>query len=635
MQHQPNVGAEAGAADLAASGSFPIVEVGHSHLPAARPVGHPEISIEPTLDSSNKPETEPEVHARLASNARAAEIVSQFWGEKRARAEAEPVESIRASRLSKIDQQETWFKAFLERNSTALLFGHDCERIFTACAWYAQSERPKRGDFSGLQLFGVDTTKIESIWGAISELSAFFVTKSGITKHQEIWLEHDRREGLVTNAWTNFSAEFANALDKSALPAVVTKFFREFSFVEADLGNETRENLLLAQALIDAAEERLAGRLKADRSEVPLSYHTLRELRGLQALMPDSKAVVKLNEALLAPGGANLFLFCCPDYAREKLAGGNYRYTMDGLGIGTGLTGERALPVLNSLMSRLQRLSSHGHGVQPVNVRIGFADFEATPENAANCGMGPNPHEFLRRLGLSTHAIRQAIQNGLTDELRLIEIEDSASLEDPVGRIEMQIVNSDNGNVLATVSVGRVTETFKAFNSEYDGIHTFEEMVRQERQDLVRFATADLSSFTEGKERSTAEGFRRALDTLLALRLELMLEWRTERVPAYIDTLASQMPFENKAEVIRSLQQGMASGDPEKTEALRYLRGKIAAQGAEYATMHKLMHAAPNVVHMYADAANMWQLFGKKSIPMLGVRGGYAGADVVDLTPAS
>ncbi len=569
-----------------------------------------------------------------AANIRAAGVANDFWVEKRTRAEAEANEAVRSSRLTRINQQSSWVSAFVDRNSSPLTLSADLDRVFTAVAWYAHTDRARSGDFSGLRLFGVDTTKIEAVWGTLTELAEFYVEKTGITKHQEIWLEHDRRDQLVQRTWSSFSTEYANALDKTALPEVLTKFFRDFSHAGPIMQDEQHEQALLAHAMFDAAEYRLAARLKVDRAAVPLPYHTLHQLRSLQTLMPDSKAVVKLNEALLAPTGANVFLFCCPDYAREKLPGGNYHYTMDGLGTGTGLTGERALPVVNALLDRLQSLSSRGAAAAPANIRIGYADFEATPENANRCGMGFNEHEFLRRLGMSAVSVQQRIQANLGSKLSAELLDDSASFDDPVGKLKMKIVNRENGHEIARITIGRVTDSFAEFNPGYSGIKDFEERVATERQELLRFATADLSTFTEGKERTTAEAFRRALDTLLALRLELMLEWKTEQVPPYLDKLAAQMPFDNKAEVIRSLQAGLSTGDPERSEALRYLRGKIAAQGAEYATMHKLMAAAPHVMHMYADAANMWQLFGKKSIPMLGIRGGYTGADVVDLTPA-
>lgn len=551
-------------------------------------------------------------------------MLTAFWEQRRERSSA--------ANLNKVAQHEAWVEAFLERNRFGEGMAGDCARIFPALSWYATHPFSKSGDFSGLNFFGIDTTKIEAIWGTLRDLAQYYVDqqRGKVTTfgYDAAW---GQRAQVAESTWSKFSTEFANAIDRASLPGLITSYFRHGSVAPETSDSTPDVSTHFYGHLMKAAEAQLAERLGVAPENVPLSYGFFRDLKSTGGLMPDHKSIVKFNQALLSADGANLFLFCCPDYAREQLSDGTFHYTMDGLGTGTGLTAERAMPNLVAILNRLSAMADSGNAVVPVNVRIGFADFEATPENAARCGMGHNQHEFLRRLGLSVKSVQSRLAEVAGEGLSLEQVRDEVSDDDPVGLVELRARSPQSGEIVSNISIGRVTDAFRPFHPDYNGVASFEERVAREREQLRYYGTVD-SSTLEAKERAKIEGIRRALDTLLVLRLDLMLEWQTEEVPPYIEQLRGEMPFGNKAQVVRSLQEGMAAGDSERADALRYLRGKIAAQGAEYSVMHGLMNQAPNIIHVVADAANMWQLFGKKSIPVFGVRGGYVGSDVVDLS---
>lgn len=600
-----------------------VLRHGHAGLPLAAE------SIDASLPANPPTPSAIDLHA--------AAVVAEFWAGKRELALKESNPEIRATRLENIDAHEARVKKFLDLNSDPFNLHADLARVLGAVHFYSASlEVKNHGDFSGLNLFGVETTnkaaKIESCWGMLREVADFYVVRLGLEyQHGVFAASAPARARAVEQGWERFASDYANALDRPALNSIMTKFFRNASVDELSGPAEIKAGIYAA--LGAAAEAKLAENLKAPVSAVPLPYEFFLSGKHHGILMPDSKVIVKLNQALLSAEGANMFLFCCPDYSRERLPDGTFHYTMKDLGTGTGLTGERSLPVVNDIVTRLKSLADVNALYAPVSLFIGFADFEATLANAERCGMGPDPDEFLRRLGMSAQAVEGRLQELLPEGLDLIQIRDVTSTDDPVGVIEAQVVDREKGRLLANVSIGRVTDSFRDFVPDYQGVESFHAMVEKERATHIRLATADLSTFAEGKDRTFVEGFRRALDTLLVLRLDLMLEWKTEAVPAYIrDNLEGKAPFENKAAVVLDLQRGMAAGDPGRTEALQYLRAKIAAQGAEYSVMHKLMATAPRAIHLYADAANMWQLFGKRSIPMIGVRGGYTGADVVDLS---
>lgn len=577
--------------------------------------------------------------ARPGNDRSAEDIIKDYWAEKRQRAGTE-------KGLNKIADLEQKIERFVDNNRVSEESGADYERIFSRVLWYKdeiKSGNVKENDFSGLRLFGLDIAKIESIFHPMADLAQGYIREAGAPdRRAEIANEYSFRKELVNEAVGSFCREYNLQRDPNFEGSVVSSFFKNLNATHADDGELLRG--LLTHNLTQALESKLTAVLSSTKKTsqdsdrqlssegVLLSYSTLAECRSLGTLLPDFQKVVAINKSM-ASGGTG-FIFCCPDYSRRQLSDGSFEYSMDGLGTGTGLTAERALPVVQELLSRALDMSNRGLLQSSLNLRIGVADFESTPDNATLTGCG-TVAEFDKRLGRSVDSIAAQILRQAAPG-----IECGYSMKrygaDPIHSVIVDAYNRKTDEPIATIVIGRVTNSFLGVVpteagvetlSKYRGLETFREMVEEKREVLRTLATE-------------SPQFYKKLDLLLMLRLDLMLKWQSPDAPDYLKELASKVPVDNKAEVLIDLQQAhqrrnLGDNDPythSKAEALDYLRTKIALQGAEYASMHDLIGSVNNSYQLVADAQNMWQVFGKKSIPILGIRGGYKGAEVVDLS---
>lgn len=591
------------------------------------PAGIPSApSFHHTLDQVDETQLVSSSHSTISpyasvTDTAAREICANFWQEVSARAESQKSKAA-------VAQHQAAIERMLTSSMPDAHFAVHTDRIFGAVLWYKaqmDSGAVPHGDFSKLPLFGVLGEQISACWGRMVDLASFYVRESKYTPHLALISEqYARRTALVESVWQRFTQNYQFPDDAELRAEVSGRFFRANTVEEA---NQPMVAALLRHEFVKAAKLRLALELggknlksyevDAFEPSIPVNFDFIDANRGSGLIAPNFKTLIAANKAIMTGGSG--FLFCCPDYAREKRPDGSYNYTMDGLGTSCGLTAERSLPVAAALISRAADLEQHGQLPFPIRLRIGVADFEATEANAqlTQCG---SVDEFERRLGHSVSNIAARMVELLPSTLEIeISVDET---NDNIQQRTLKVREAHTRREVAVVEIGRVTGSLlkDKIADEKPRTEYFNGLVEAKRADLVRLA-------------ETVPAVQRQIDTLILLRMDLIVKWSGAEAPAYVQELKSQVPVADKATVLRTMQSRLASGDTasEESQALLYLRRKVAVQGAEYAVMHDLMkdHASP--YHLAADALNMWQVFGKKGIPLIGIRGLYAGADLVDL----
>jgi hypothetical protein len=555
-------------------------------------------------------------------NAEAQKICAAFWSEATQRASTPKA-------TASVNQHKLAIQQMLAASIPDEHYASHADRIFHAVIWYKQqmdSGSVPHGDFSKLPLFGVIGEKISPAWGRLVELAQFYVRESkcepdfGLMSRQ-----FERRANLRDSVWQRFTQSYHFPDDAELRAEVSGRFFRTNNVSD---DNQATLAALLRHEFLQAAKLRLAqalggkklmtNELDAFEPSILLNFDFVDAHKSTGLLAPNFKTLVDANRAIRSGGTG--FLFCCPDYARKQQPDGSYNYTMDGLGTGCGLTAERSIPIATALIARAAELAKLDALPSPISFRIGVADFEATRANAelTNCG---SVEEFERRLNSSVNQITARIVELLPSTLEIdVTLADS---EDLIHQRTLRITEPHSNNVIALVEVGRVTAALLK-DKEGDGttstLARFNTLVETKREHLVGLA-----------EKSAP--IQKQIDTLILLRMDLLVKWSGPDAPEYVQELKSQVPVRDKASVLRAMQAQLASGDisSKEAQALLYMRRKVAIQGAEYAVMHELMNTHNSPYHLAADALNMWQVFGKKSIPIIGIRGLYAGADLVDL----
>jgi hypothetical protein len=551
----------------------------------------------------------------------AREILARFWREVSERVSSPKV-------LTAVGQHQRAIEGMFAASMPDDKFAVHADRIAGAVLWYKtqmDSGAVPHGDFSKLPLFGVLGEQLSACWGRMVDLAGYYIRAS---KHQpdfaEFTNQYARRTALVESVWQRFAQNYQFPDDSNIRAEVSGRFFRGNT---VDDFNQPTVAALLRHEFIQAAKLRLALELGGKQVQpheldsyepsIPVSFDFVDANRNSGMLPPNFKTMLALNRAIMA--GGNGFLFCCPDYAREVRPDGTYNYTMDGLGTSCGLTAERSLPVAAALISRAAALEQNGQLLFPIKLRVGVADFEATEANArlTKC---VSVDEFERRLGHSVSNIAARLVELLPTTLEIDISVDEAGHN--IQERTLRVRDAHGQKDVAVVEIGRVTGSLlkDKIADENQRSTYFNELVEAKRTQLVQLA-------------ETVVPVQRQIDTLILLRMDLIVKWSGTEAPAYVQGLKSQVPIADKASVLRSMQAKLAAGDhtSEEAQALLYLRRKVAVQGAEYAVMHDLMKDHAHPYHLAADALNMWQVFGKKGIPLIGIRGLYAGADLVDL----
>lgn len=510
------------------------------------------------------------------------------------------------------------------------------ERFISSIDWYNQRLKQgefQHGDYSQLKYLGISEQKVAPLWGPLTEIAREChlldeVRSAQITRQFTLHAE------IGKGTWALFRRQY-NFPDKPQVESpALTSYFKEAmqrGIVDKDDACKSLLKRILAEAEVALSYEHSLSRKSVvvkdqPASEVPISLTFLNQLRAAGAIMPDYASVLNLNKAI--QNGGTGFVFCCPDYAREQNRDGSYSYAMNGLGTGMGLTAERSLPIVKAVIERIASLPAK---TQNFNLYLGIADFEATESNAIITGCGSTA-EFRSRLSLSLKTIADFFCTSAPAGTEVQRVEHPRR-DDDLPTFRLTVINEKTLEPICNISVGAITAAFKGQSIttgsdayEFTGAASFNNLVTDARSTLSKMANS--------------EHMKRKLDLLVTLRLDLLIKWSDELAPSLVKQLRDNGYKQEKSELIRTLQFGevefLRGNVTEETkaafEAVTYLRNKVATQGAEYYVMHQLIAGTSSSFQIAADALNMWQVFGKKSIPLLGVRGNYQGADALDLS---
>lgn len=525
--------------------------------------------------------------------------------------------------------------------------GAGAERFFAAVLAYDELRKngvieKAQGEFDHLRLLGIEPSPtvqlpngkgarvgLETMWGRLIEIGAFLRARGFITTATEtVQQVFESRSAQASEAWLATQQRYHLPQDMTGKGLAELEYFRNRPLEVAtavDAG-------ALRHHYLQHAEAFLAQRVHGPGADAALPVHiplnVMMLLRNEGAIAPDFATLVQLNKALAAGGAC--FLFCCPDYKRTQLEGGQWHYDMDGLNTGPGLTAEKAIPVVGTMLARLAHLAAEGQLKRPGRFFVGTADFEATEANA-ECTQCGSVNEFLRRLNLSVQSIAEAIEAKVPLHLNV----DPAitPTDTPIQRIDLVVSHGDQA--IAHITLGALTDCLTWAQTYRPGTDQTPFLGRQSFDELVALERVKLVSLVDSNP-----NVQRQIDTLITLRLELLLEWADASESTTLKALFE--PFNgNRADFVRAMQaavtarasnQGLDDRQNQLADALVSLRRRVVVQGAEYAVMSKIMKRCPSACQLVADAANMWQVFGDKSIPRLQIKGGYSGADVVDLS---
>jgi hypothetical protein len=419
--------------------------------------------------------------------------------------------------------------------------------------------------------------------------------------------------------------------------ATIWKILEEITPQYRESRGQRQSGLGLYQQMSDQI---LAQRLDTRGTSLPLSYEYINTNPDIGIITPTFRNIAEINKRVLT--GGTVYMFCCPDYSREQRPDGTFEYTMDGLGNSEGLTAQRGIPVVADMIC-----NSASTITQPIHIAIGIADFEATAANAEMVGLA-DADTFEMRLNESLGAMVRVLQTELGSDFD-IEIQ---TADDPAdGNIKRRTaaIYNEQGRCVAQVAFDRVTSLVTG-QVGTEARSVFDQEVTGMRETLMTRVDSD-------------PAFHAQLDKLIQLRLNLMLKWsggysNGDEIPELLVALSKlicdleEHDFETTVEIdprFSSIVEGLAGLGPKRKEALvkqrvfnlihddpadqqdslTYLRKKAARQGAEYAVMHRALASDPHSCQFVADAMNMWQVFGAQEIPVLGIKGGYAGADKI------
>ncbi|HET9947098.1 MAG TPA: hypothetical protein VFQ63_03475 [Patescibacteria group bacterium] len=552
--------------------------------------------------------------------------------------------------ISKLHQQRERIYGFIQQ-ATGVEISSDTthltgalDNFFTAVNYHRQTQGSSQ--FGELAYLGINPSGIESLWGPISELAQTYASYRPPVASKQVERALIKRKATTETVLRDVNRDLKGfyTTHPALVQEAIANAYARMPVAE-DI-SQTKEESEVQSALREKADEKLAQALGCPTEAVPFSYSWFAQQNIDGLLIPQFESMVAFNRA--TRDGKEIHLNCCPNYATEKTPDGTYVYTFSSLGTGLGLTAERGFPLLMRMVDRVQTMHQKGQAQKPLHIRVAVADFEATESNAEMVGL--TVAGFKQHLGKSVEGMVGTFEDFAHHHQMPTRISRTNSADTPIGEWQMQLGEA------AKISFGAVSETYRAI-SGYNGESSFHHLVEDKREHLAYKARTD-------------KDFQRSLDTILRLRLGLMLRWRDGTEPPLVRHLgdmfdqvtasefrkgisgfdvfsdqpdlgelqqsvnavihdradASQKSEAIKATIVTWLGKGNNRREDKRQEALEFLHVKVARQGAEDAVMSEL-HAKLGGAQIVADSAVMWDIFGDRRIARLGVKGKYEGAD--------
>lgn len=567
--------------------------------------------------------------------------------------------------LAKIDGMEERLGSFIEENiagrHAAIPLALQIDTFFDALDYkriQVIQDTTEAERFDELALMGINPRQAAVSWGEIHRgrfVPTYHAVRGQDRNPERVGDIISLRREMVDQVLSSLDRRFSNFFrhNPEITQQAILQFFRYTPRRESyEDGELEAEQARFTYIMTELADRTLAERLGVQTDALPLSYDFLSSWQEHGVITPQYPVLETMNRNIR--NGEQIDLYCCPNYSREKRKDGVEVFTFEGLEPGLGLTAERSFPFVVGLIDRVASIENH----PPLNMRIGIADFEATPANTDMVKLSID--DFNGVLGQSIEQMIQYFQdyygNNADVQVRRVNVD-----TEPIGEWSVTI---NRGGDIAHLSFGAIT---KSYEGKIDGYRQdiFNELVATKREELAQRSMEDPT-------------FQHVLDEGLTTRLGIMLDWpngkENEQVKA-LATLYNQMTETNFAqaifvegifaELIREVNAILVRGDtPERekdmicrdiiikwlqrvsakettqeqdsekhaTNALQGIRARTAEQLAEYVVMTILMKQSGSGAHFTADATAMWEMAGKTlratsgTTPRMNMKGGYEGA---------
>ncbi len=583
---------------------------------------------------------------------RAQAVVNAYWQRRQAMVVSEMFADgarFKPNTLAKIQEERDQVDALIAtvagKEGTSLITGIQLNTFFTTIesvsSWFnkpfIEGDPEELRNPEILTYVGLDVTKTAPLLGALAGLSRYFIEERNLEKvssQESKKTVMDRYQAAtVATQYVNQTRGEVFSYNPQVHKEALIRFYRQQMY--------HTQPPPLEKILKQTSEWLLKERV--GRDVVPFGFKWFSDFEE-QGMIPASfNTIVEFNQGIIE--GKTTHLYCCPNYATERRDDGVVVYTFESLGTGIGLTAEKGLPIINSIIKRIQELKNKGEDIRNPKIHIGIADYEATQANADLVGM--TLPEFRAALAGSMQSIIKTFQEEYGGNATVLSAESTTTFEPslPIHQVEIK-----DGRSTTQVTVSAIT--FLHGTQFAPGKTSFDQKVELMRLQL--------------QERSQTDALlQRQLDMLLKLRLGLLLRWRDGSEPEIIQQLGnlydsvSQGEFaieinnftefnglvgeingiikseeyseKEKDEIIKAMiVNWMVKVDGKKTnssvlDGLAYMRSRVATQGAEYAVMSDEI-ANKRGMHITADSAPMWEVFGNKDVTRLARGGGYEGA---------
>lgn len=493
-------------------------------------------------------------------------------------------------------------------------------------------------NFTDLNFLGLHAQGAESVWEELTWLASHYrkLQASGSLDKEQIRDVVDQRkksrQAIVSTL--DKQAKGFYSQNHTAVNTATVEFYKNRPLsVSAD------ESERLQSALDYLKEKALEEAIGIPSEHLPIPYSLFEDPELQGAIPPQFSRLVDFNRAIM--DGKTIYLYCCPNYETVQRDDGVREYTFGSLGTNIGLTAERGFPFINRLLANASALRQKGILPHPISIRVAIADYEATDDNADLVGLTTD--QFQQRLGKSVENMRDTLATRIHTSVNhgaFYQIERTNDDHESIG--EWKIDVQDANTYIGHIRLGSITRNHHSDTP-------FHERVAAKRQVLETRAQEDPE-------------FQNQLDGLLKLRLGLMLRWRDGNEPTTVTDLGEifdQISQSGHTSVVaqeyRPLVEELSevyckdeftpgekniiykavlvnwmrkhSDIPGVSEAIAYLRRKIASQGAEYAVMTESKMENGGGAQIVADSAHMWEVFGNKAIPVIAFKGGYEGAN--------